>query len=186
MGNLTSLFFGIPEQYSLGRAASLSKNWHPHLLVPIILHPLRYIIPCHQVVCDRFGCVDRFWCVKVGWLGVYKETTLGKQSVIQFCSAQWRISTLMTHWRLTREKMRTKRKTTSRPWKRTTSKGSTTKFTATLRHASHYPEGTTKADKATIRKWSKKFEVVNGVLHYKESKSELGEPCTRSMNSGII
>ena len=33
--------------------------------------------------------------------------------------------------------------------------------------ASRYPEDATKADKATIRKRSKKFEVVDGVLHYK-------------------
>ena len=35
-----------------------------------------------------------------------------------------------------------------------------------------YPcgQGATKVDKATIRKRSKKFEVVDGMLHYKEEK----------------
>ena len=37
--------------------------------------------------------------------------------------------------------------------------------------ASRYPGGATKADKATIRKRAKKFEVVDGVLHYKENKA---------------
>ena len=37
--------------------------------------------------------------------------------------------------------------------------------------ASRYPEGAaTKADKATSKKRSKKFEVVDGILHYKEKK----------------
>ena len=36
--------------------------------------------------------------------------------------------------------------------------------------ASRYPEGAIKADKATIRKRSKKFEVVDGILHYQEKK----------------
>ena len=36
--------------------------------------------------------------------------------------------------------------------------------------ASRYPEGATKADKATSKKRSKKVEVVDGVLHYKEKK----------------
>ena len=31
-------------------------------------------------------------------------------------------------------------------------------------------QGATKVDKATIRKRSKKFEVVDGILHYKEEK----------------
>ena len=52
-----------------------------------------------------------------------------------------------------------------------TSRGSTTKFTATLLlFASRYPQGATKADKATIRKRSKKFEVLDCILHYKEKK----------------
>ena len=36
--------------------------------------------------------------------------------------------------------------------------------------ASRYPEGATKADKATSKKRSKKVEVVDGILHYKEKK----------------
>ena len=53
--------------------------------------------------------------------------------------------------------------------------------------ASHYPEDATKADKATIRKRSKKFEVVDGVLHYKESKgNSVNLRQVSSMNSGIL
>ncbi len=33
--------------------------------------------------------------------------------------------------------------------------------------SSRYTENATKADKATIRKWAKKFQVVDGILHYK-------------------
>ncbi len=32
--------------------------------------------------------------------------------------------------------------------------------------SSRYPENATKADKATIRKRAKKFQVVDGILHY--------------------
>ena len=32
-----------------------------------------------------------------------------------------------------------------------------------------YPEGATKAGKAVIRKRAKKFQLVDGVLHYKET-----------------
>ena len=37
---------------------------------------------------------------------------------------------------------------------------------------SQYPKQATRADKTTIRKRSKKFKVVDGVLHYKQLAKE--------------
>ena len=53
--------------------------------------------------------------------------------------------------------------------------------------ASRYPEDASKVDKATIRKRSKKFEVVDGVLHYKESKgNSVNLRQVSCMNSSIM
>ena len=118
MGNLTSSFFSIPKQYFIGSAAKYPVSFTPD-------NCASSKVPLYRAV--------KLYVAGSYVSKLYKVPTLSRESVIQFCSAQWWSSTPI-HWRSIQEekKKRSKQKTMARSQKKMITRGFMTKYTASL------------------------------------------------------